>query len=190
MPNTSSRPKATSVADLGKSLRLSSAAETEALLKSDAVREAFRLYRNRCLVSHRTRAASLPDWQEVDTFLYELRLSTEFRQHVRGARAKNRGRARARDAVDMGGGGDADPSAAPVDEYLAGLCACGPYVLMPHVAMFVLRVCAFWDSRAGRGFDVGRRAVRGDEGGGEWLFDRYSRIMEILVFLVARDIGR
>ncbi|KAI8955797.1 hypothetical protein F4801DRAFT_176096 [Xylaria longipes] len=171
MPH-SGTSKVTSVRDLGKSLRLSSEVETEALLKSTQLTEAYRLYRNRCLVSDHSGAARLPDWQDVDTYLYELRLSTEFRQYVRKVRAKG-----------------ADPSGASVDAYLAKLCLCGPYVLMPHVAMFVLRVNGFLESREGRRFDVGRDAAKGNEERRERVFDRYSRIMKILAFLVARDIG-
>ncbi|KAI0547369.1 hypothetical protein F4679DRAFT_367556 [Xylaria curta] len=163
------------VTDLGKSLRLSSEAETQALLKSNQLTEAFRLYRNRCLVSNRNKAADLPDWHDVDTYFFELRLSTEFRQYVRKA-----------------GGKDAkptDPNVAPLDDYLAELCLCGPYLLMPHVAMFVLRVENFLDSGEGRRFDVCRDVGKGDEGMREKVFDRYLRIMKILTFLVSRHIG-
>ncbi|KAI0455977.1 hypothetical protein F5B21DRAFT_166889 [Xylaria acuta] len=180
MPNADTT-KVTSVTDLGKSLRLSCRAEAEALLKSDQLTEAFRLYRNRCLVSDRNSAACLPDWHDVDTYLYELRLSTEFRQHVRRkARAKGGAVKQTKTA---------GPSVAPVDDYLAKLCLCGPYVLMPHVAMFALRVSNFLESREGRRFDVGRDAAMGYDEGRDREFDRYSRIMKILTFLVARHIG-
>ncbi|KAI1753162.1 hypothetical protein F4782DRAFT_498522 [Xylaria castorea] len=170
MPNTDTT-KVTNVTDLGKSLRLSSEAETQALLKNHQLTEAFRLYRNRCLVSDRSCAACFPDWQDVDTYLYELRLSTEFRQYVR-KQSKT-----------------ADPNVAPLDDYLAKLCLCGPYVLMPHVSMFVLRVNGFLESREGQRFDVCRDAGTGDEERRERVFDRYSRIMKILTFLVSRHIG-
>ncbi|KAH8165799.1 hypothetical protein CIB48_g2469 [Xylaria polymorpha] len=186
--------RVTSVTGLRKSLRLSSDTETEALLKSDQLAEAFRLYRNRCLVSERTGAAHLPDWHDVDTFLYELRLSSEFRQHVRRASAKGLSGSgsgtRTKSAVKQSKAVAVDPSAAPVDDYLAKLCLFSPYVLMPHVAMFVLRVSRFLESREGRRFDVGAKTgAKGNGGTREKVFDRYSRIMKMLVFLVARDVG-
>ncbi|KAI1745663.1 hypothetical protein F4680DRAFT_109928 [Xylaria scruposa] len=173
MPGTD----AAKVTDLGKSLRLSGEAETQALLKSNQLTEAFRLYRNRCLVSNRSKAADLPDWHDVDTYFYELRLSTEFRQYVRKAK-------------DFKSTAEAtDPNVAPLDDYLAELCLCGPYVLMPHVAMFVLRVENFLESPEGRRFDVCGDVGKGDEEGRERVFDRYLRIMKILTFLVSRHIG-
>ncbi|KAI0436918.1 hypothetical protein F4803DRAFT_566477 [Xylaria telfairii] len=176
------------VTSLRKSLRLASDTETAALLKCDQLTEAFRLYRNRCLVSVRTGAARLPHWHDVDTYLYELRLSSEFRQHVRRSRGSLSGTRRA--AKQSKAVVAVDPSTAPVDDYLAKLCICGPYVLMPHVAMFVLRVSSFLESREGRRFDVGAKAaVKGSAGTREKVFDRYSRIMKILAFLVARDVG-
>ncbi|TRX89397.1 hypothetical protein FHL15_009695 [Xylaria flabelliformis] len=177
MPDTGTA-KAISVTDLGKSLRLSSEAETQALLKSNQLTEAFRFYRNRCLVSNRNKAADLPDWHDVDTYFYELRLSTEFRQYVRKAGGKGSKQLES-----------TDPNVAPLDDYLAKLCTCGPYVLMPHVAMFVLRVDNFMDSREGQRFDVCRDTGKGDEGMRERVFDRYLRIMKILTFLVSRHIG-
>ncbi|RWA06674.1 hypothetical protein EKO27_g8435 [Xylaria grammica] len=187
MPNTGS-PRSTSIADLAKRLRLPGEAETSTLLKTDQVREAFRVYRNRCLVSHRSMAALLPDWKDVDAYTYELRLSSEFRRYVRERRRDAGGSAAKKTKA-------AETGAEPLDEYLAKICCAKPFVLMPHVAMFMLRVDTFLQSPRGRKFDVPRRSVQGGKvssgglGGRESQFDRYARIMKILEFLVARDVG-
>ncbi|KAI0418755.1 hypothetical protein F5X98DRAFT_109321 [Xylaria grammica] len=189
MPNAGS-PRSTSIADLARRLRLPGEAETSALLKTDQIREAFRIYRNRCLVSHRSNAALLPDWKDVDAYTYELRLSSEFRRYARERRREAGGSAAKKTKAAKTGAG-----AEPLDEYLAKICCAKPYVLMPHVAMFMLKVDTFLQSPRGRKFDVPRRGVQGGKvssggsGGRETQFDRYARIMKILEFLVARDVG-
>ncbi|KAF2968465.1 hypothetical protein GQX73_g5093 [Xylaria multiplex] len=175
MPTTST-PKPPSVAHLTKCLRLPGEAETEALLSTDQIREAFRVYRNRCLVSGRFKAAQLPDWKDVDAYTYELRLSSEFRRWAREAKARSSAQAKTAATVCPG-------------PYLAKLCRSKPYVLMPHVAMFVLGVDKFLQSPEGCGFDASRDDGKGSLSRRESQFDRYARIMKILQFLVARDVG-
>ncbi|KAI1825425.1 hypothetical protein F4861DRAFT_538108 [Xylaria intraflava] len=155
----SNTPKKADVRDLQESLRLPTEADASALLGADQVRETFRLYRNRCLVSDRRGPAQLPDWKDVDEFLYELQLSAPFRR-------------------------DAGNAGSRLLDYVARLCRDKPFELMPHVAAFVLRVESFLRSPSGAVFDVAR-AGSGSEC--DVLFDRYLRIMKLLAFLVARD---
>ncbi|KAI0539367.1 hypothetical protein GGR58DRAFT_464753 [Xylaria digitata] len=177
MPTTST-PKSPSIAYLTKCLRLLGEAETSALLNTDQIREAFRVYRNRCLVSGRYKAALLPDWKDVDAYTYELRLSPEFRRSVREAKTRSGAMTQAKLAAATCPG-----------PYLTKLCRSKPYVLMPHIAMFVVRVDKFLQSPEGRGFDARKDDGKGSLGWRESQFDRYARIMKILQFLVARDIG-
>ncbi|KAI0203173.1 hypothetical protein F4808DRAFT_458388 [Astrocystis sublimbata] len=184
-PPTSSA-KVTSVTGLGAYLCLS-AAQTEALLGSDQVKEAFRLFRNRCLVSNEKKVADLPDWHAVDAFLFETQMSDEFLGYVGRKRRET-------------GGGATTPSVSPSDtdfleEHLLGVCRLKPYLLMPHVALFVWGVSGFLMSSRGARFDVVKDsettsfAGRADHDRREVVFERYSRVMKILAFLIAKNIA-
>lgn len=64
------------------------------------------------------------------------------------------------------------------------LCAHAPCCYVRAARQQVL------ESREGRRFDVGAKTgAKGNGGTREKVFDRYSRIMKMLVFLVARDVG-
>ncbi|KAI3319145.1 hypothetical protein HD806DRAFT_539524 [Xylariaceae sp. AK1471] len=191
----------TSLSDLQKSLRLPGEAEMLALLKTDQLKEAFRLYRNRCLVSQHMKAVDLPDWKEVDGWLYELKLDPELRRYLRTAISTSPSTPTTTNGEDGKGNvkGGVKLGMKTIDDYLARVCHDKPYELMPHVAMFVLRVGGFLKSELGEEFDVGREDGRGVSNGGERSegskrrrereFDRALRIMRILQSLVARDIG-
>jgi hypothetical protein len=197
--SNSAPPKPTaSLSDLQTCLRLSSEAETSALLKADEVMESFRLYRNRCLVSKRMRALDMPDWKDVDAWLYELKTDPEVRRYLRQSASTSTPTPTSKSATsDEGGKGEAkrgtQGGVKTLENYLASICRDKPYELMPHVAMFALRVGAFLMSEKGARFDVGKGAGEGSVSkgglGGEREFDRALRIMKILGFLVARDVG-
>ncbi|KAI8630737.1 hypothetical protein F5Y19DRAFT_32930 [Xylariaceae sp. FL1651] len=168
-----------SLLDLQKSLRLADVDTTQVLLKSEQVKDAFRLYRNRCLVSGSTKADQLPSWMIVDEYLYELQLSPEFRQYMREPSKANK---------------ETKTQMNTIDNYLVEICRAKPYELVPHVAMFVLRVSRFFESPEGSKYDVvkqsGRQGYRPSKipEKSERDFDRCSRIMEILRFKVAADV--
>jgi len=204
---TTTKPK--TITDLEKALSLS-AQETTALLETDGIKDAYRRYRNRCLVANRTKAAELPDWKVVDAFLYELCISREVRSlpepgPQQQQQQKNMG-------VSVGtstGGKEAGQRGVAMitpalEKVLGERCkGKGAYEALPHVAMFVLNVCKFLGRKDGERFDcTGDAAVYKGGGGGsgsektamrfvemEKEFLRCNMAVMILSFLVARDVG-
>ncbi|KAI1433224.1 hypothetical protein GGR50DRAFT_518899 [Xylaria sp. CBS 124048] len=154
-------PQTIDLSSLQRSLRLLTQADVEALLAADQIREAFRMYRNRCLISDRHVGERLPSWKDVDEYLYDLQLSGEYRLLKRSGQEGN-------DALL---------------EYVSRICHDKPYQIMPHIAAFTLRVEKFWRSPRGAWFDVGCRA----EDAHDRVFDRYRRIMELLRFLLEQE---
>ncbi|KAI0851944.1 hypothetical protein F5Y00DRAFT_203841 [Daldinia vernicosa] len=112
------------VKSLQISLRLKTQRDAEALLEVDEVKEAFRLYMNRCL-SAASMTRELPDWKHVDDYLQNLRTSSVVRSKAKTLR----------EAVE--------------DE-----CKSAPYELLPHVSMFALRIMSFLVTARGEAFDV------------------------------------
>lgn len=188
MANTNT-PTPKTRAELETALRLS-AADTSALLSEDRVRTAYRKYRRRIppslslSLSLSTSAPTsssgpaLPDWKDVDAFLYQLRLSPEVRDLEKGMRL-TRG--------------------AALQLRLAALCRRGVEgdeaddmpLLLPHVGLFVLRFCAFLDLERGGRFDVGGCGGGGERDGGggdaEREFRRCRRGVLVLAYMVACD---
>ncbi|KAK6955677.1 hypothetical protein Daesc_003320 [Daldinia eschscholtzii] len=145
------------VKDLQVALRLKSYRYAEALVKVDDVREAFRLYMNRCLAAAGSLTRELPDWKEVDGYLQQLRLSFVVRS----------GQKTLREVVDED-------------------CASKPYDLVPHVSMFALRIMDFLRTAEGSRYDVGLspEVARHPD---DVQFDRCIRILHLLGFLVNQD---
>ncbi|KAI1652306.1 uncharacterized protein F4817DRAFT_10336 [Daldinia loculata] len=112
------------VKSLQISLRLKSRRDAEALIEVDEVKEAFRLYMNRCLTAA-SMNRELPDWKNVDDYLQSLRTSSVVRNKVKTLK----------EAVE--------------DE-----CKSAPYELLPHVSMFALRIMSFLTTARGEVFDV------------------------------------
>ncbi|KAI2642165.1 hypothetical protein GGS21DRAFT_293059 [Xylaria nigripes] len=152
------------IVELGEALRLESSGEVQAFLDAGAVREAYRIYRNRCLVSSQHGASELPDWKDVDEYVYEMQMTAEFRQWHAGKRSL-----RITEALV---------------EYVEMTCREKPYELKPHVVGFVLRIDAFWSTPLGARFNS---PGGGDGSRREAEFDRYIRIMKLMRFMVQRD---
>ncbi|KAI1802356.1 hypothetical protein F4811DRAFT_405510 [Daldinia bambusicola] len=142
------------VKDLQISLRLKSYRNAEALVQVDDVREAARLFMNRCLGVAGSLTTELPDWKDIDSYLQYVRLSFAVR--------------RAQKTL-----------AEAVDED----CKAKPYDLMPHAALFCLRIMDFLKTPEGAAYDVrlDPLVVRRPE---DVQFDRCIRILHLLGFFV------
>ncbi|KAL7624606.1 hypothetical protein AAE478_006173 [Parahypoxylon ruwenzoriense] len=121
--SSSTRTSPKTIRELQGALRLGKA-DAEALVKSEAVREAFRQYMNRCLSSG-SATKKLPDWKEVDDYLHDKRISTRVRRGVKS-----------------------------VEAAVADDCFEQPYELLPHASLFALRVMKFLKSSKGKAYDV------------------------------------
>ncbi|KAI0130709.1 hypothetical protein F4814DRAFT_140025 [Daldinia grandis] len=112
------------VKSLQISLRLKSQRDAEALVEVDEIKEAFRLYMNRCLTAA-SLTKELPNWKRVNDYLQHLRTWSVVRNKMKTLR----------EAVE--------------DE-----CQSAPYELLPHVSMFALRVMSFLITAQGEAYDV------------------------------------
>ncbi|KAI1106383.1 hypothetical protein F4804DRAFT_41600 [Jackrogersella minutella] len=123
------------IEDLQAVLRLKNKNNTEALVRADPVKEAFRKYSNRCLSSGSTRK-QLPDWKDVDEYLLDMRMSHQVRR--------------------MG---------KTLKEVVSQDCMDKPYELLPHASMFALRIMVFLKSEKGEQYDIGleKHAIRYSE---------------------------
>ncbi|RYP31243.1 hypothetical protein DL767_005872 [Monosporascus sp. MG133] len=114
-----------SMGDLQTRFSLKDNSDAEALLKAWPIKEAFHYYLNRCLSNQHSVVEELPEWQEVDQYLLDMRMIP---------RAKRRDRS--------------------LKEVVEEECFNAPYQLMPHVALFVLRAESFLQSDEGTRFDI------------------------------------
>ncbi|RYP91207.1 hypothetical protein DL770_002684 [Monosporascus sp. CRB-9-2] len=114
-----------SMGDLRARFGLKDNSDAEALLKAWPIKEAFHYYLNRCLSNQHSVVQELPEWQEVDQYLLDMRMML---------RAKRRDRS--------------------LKELVEQECFNAPYQLMPHVALFVLRAEIFLQSDEGTRFDI------------------------------------
>ncbi|RYO81113.1 hypothetical protein DL766_009925 [Monosporascus sp. MC13-8B] len=114
-----------SMGDLRARFGLKDNSDAEALLQAWPIKEAFHYYLNRCLSNQHNVAGELPEWQEVDQYLLDMRMMS---------RAKRRDRS--------------------LKELVEEECFSAPYQLMPHVALFVLRAEGFLQSDEGTRFDI------------------------------------
>ncbi|KAI0843611.1 hypothetical protein F5Y06DRAFT_291527 [Hypoxylon sp. FL0890] len=105
-------------------LRLKEKSQAEALINADPVKEAFRMYMNRCLSASSARR-QLPDWKDVDEYLLDKRMSAQARQMGR-----------------------------KLDEIVVEECKNKPYDLLPHATMFALRTMTFLKSQEGEVYDI------------------------------------
>ncbi|RYP63419.1 hypothetical protein DL769_006958 [Monosporascus sp. CRB-8-3] len=117
-----------SMGDLRARFGLKDNSDAEALLKAWPIKEAFHYYLNRCLSNQRTVIKELPEWQEVDQYLLDMRMMP---------RAKRKDRS--------------------LEELVEEECFNAPYQLMPHVALFVLRAESFLQSDEGTRFEIASR---------------------------------
>jgi hypothetical protein len=194
---TTNKPR--TITDLKEALSLS-AQETTALLETDQIKEAYRCYRNRCLVAKSTKAAELPDWKVVDAFLYELCISREVRSLPNPELGPEWSTQQQQTRIQMG----VAMITPALEKVLGERCkGKGAYEVFPHVAMFVLNVCKFLGTSIGERFDyTGHTGADKGEGIGREGKKTAMRFVEmkkeflrckmgvtILLFLVARDIG-
>ncbi|RYP50985.1 hypothetical protein DL768_003569 [Monosporascus sp. mg162] len=114
-----------SMGDLRDRFGLKDSSDAEALLKAWPIKEAFHYYLNRCLSNQHSVVKELPEWQDVDQYLLDMRMMP---------RAKRRDRS--------------------LKELVEEECFNAPYQLMPHVALFVLRAESFLRSDEGTRFDI------------------------------------
>ncbi|KAI0880102.1 uncharacterized protein GGS22DRAFT_99835 [Annulohypoxylon maeteangense] len=154
MSATAKAPK--TIEQLQAALRLKDKSSAEALIKANAVTEAFRKYSNRCLSSGST-IKLLPDWKDVDGYVHDMHMS----------RAVRRAGKTLKQVVEQD-------------------CLAKPYELIPHAAMFALRIMTFLKSKDGEIYDVplkdnARRSFQ------DLQFDRCVRIMNLLGFLVNQN---
>ncbi|KAI1653661.1 hypothetical protein F4813DRAFT_247310 [Daldinia decipiens] len=112
------------VKSLQISLRLKTHRDAEALIEVDEVKEAFRLYMNRCLVAT-SMTKELPNWKDVDDYLQNLRTSSAVRNKAKTLR-----------------------------EAVEEECKSAPYELLPHVSMFALRMMSFLITARGEVYDI------------------------------------
>ncbi|KAI1471696.1 uncharacterized protein F4812DRAFT_188921 [Daldinia caldariorum] len=142
------------VKDLQISLRLKSYRNAEALVQVHDVKEAARIFMNRCLGAAGSLTKELPDWKDVDNYM----------QHVRLSFAVRRAQKTLAQAVDED-------------------CKVKPYDLMPHTALFCLRIMDFLRTAEGGAYDVclDPLVVRRRE---DVQFDRCIRILHLLGFFV------
>ncbi|KAI1388575.1 uncharacterized protein F4822DRAFT_250564 [Hypoxylon trugodes] len=141
------------IQELQIALRLRTISDAEELIKADPIKEAFRMYMNRCF-SAASITRSLPNWKEVDEYIYWKQL------HI-GLRT----------------------TGALLRQVVAKDCHDNPYELIPHVGMFALRVMDFIKTPEGARFDVpldATRIMRQEE----IYFDRCRRLTTLLGFLV------
>ena len=152
------RPPKT-IEELRVRFRLKNDAEVEAMLGTFTVKETLRRYLNRCLSTKRLQLIELPGWKAVDEYLEMKRESLP----------------RAKSAA----------SAAAALEHVEDACVKMPFGLMPHVALFVLRIEAFLVSEEGKAFDVASRKFT-MEHQREREFERRWSATDLLYFLVNR----
>ncbi|KAI8958196.1 hypothetical protein F5Y11DRAFT_51489 [Daldinia sp. FL1419] len=143
-----------SIKELQIALRLRRQVDAEDLLKEDAVKEAFRVFMNRCLIVSGSRAIELPNWKEVDDYLETINLSYVVR---RGAKT--------------------------IDSCLQERCTAQPYSLKPHVAQFYRTLSIYLTSTRGEEYDMPLEPEAPGERP-KTQFDRCVRIMNLLGFLV------
>ncbi|KAI0901361.1 hypothetical protein F4806DRAFT_451994 [Annulohypoxylon nitens] len=143
--------------ELQTALRLTSKNVAGELIKAFPVTEAYRKYANRCLSSGYTNK-SLPDWKDVDEYIYDLRA-------LRPPRGK------------------------PLRETVKWHCNNKPFELLPHAALFSLRIVEFFMSEKGARFNVCLQSHKArfpvDRN-----FDLCKRIMNLLGFLVNQSRAR
>ncbi|XXG97445.1 hypothetical protein Hte_003746 [Hypoxylon texense] len=141
------------IEQLQTTLRLKTKADAEALVRSGPVADAFLKYINRCLSAGASKQL-LPDWKEVDEYLLEKRL-------LRRVRIVGK----------------------TVEEVVTKETVQKPYDLVPHAALFALRIMTFLKSDKGEKYDVimeeSKIMYQADLS-----FDRCRRITALLGFLV------
>ncbi|RYP07514.1 hypothetical protein DL764_002443 [Monosporascus ibericus] len=114
-----------SMGDLRARFGLKNNSDAEALLKAWPIKDAFHYYLNRCLSNQHSVVKELPEWQEVDQYLLDMRMMPQDKRRDKSLK-----------------------------ELVEEECFNAPYQLMPHVALFVLRAESFLQSDEGIRFDI------------------------------------
>ncbi|KAI1400717.1 hypothetical protein F4819DRAFT_359377 [Hypoxylon fuscum] len=112
------------IGELQAALRLKDETGAEALVKAAPVKEAFRMYMNRCLSSSSTKQ-QLADWKDVDEYLLDQRTSRLVRRMSK-----------------------------TLQQVVDDDCFNKPYDLVAHASLFALRIMTFLKSDKGEMYDI------------------------------------